>query len=510
VLAKTASVALVGTEARLVDVEVQTGSTGVPGFSIVGLPTTSVREAAQRVRSALESTSDLRWPASRRMVANLAPAGLRKEGTHFDLPIALGVLKVDEQLDTHASEWVVVGELALDGSIRPVNGVLAAGMACREAKQRGVICPSVNAPEAALVRGIEVVAVSTIRECVDFLHGTWAPPPVRAPEEPTAAAVEDMDEVRGQGAAKRAAEIAAAGGHNLLLIGPPGSGKTMLARRVPGILPGMGFEESLEVTRIYSVAGLLRERGALITTRPFRSPHHHISNAGLIGGGSGVARPGEVSLAHRGVLFLDELGLYRRDVLESLRAPVEEGVVRIARSGGVISYPCRFALVAAMNPCQCGFHGDSRKPCRCSERQLQLYRARISGPLLDRFDIQADMARMSRHELLATVRTESSAEIRARVDGAHKRQTARYGSPSTTNASATKSQLEAAVVMTESARAILGSAIDTLALSGRGLDRVRRLALTIADLDRTDTVSDEHVAEALSYRSLEAGSGWAA
>ena len=508
-LAKTSSVALVGTEARLVDVEVQTGASGVPGLSIVGLPTTSVREAAQRVRSALES-SGFTWP-SRRMVANLAPGALRKEGTHFDLPIALGILENDGPLDEKSSEsWVVVGELALDGSIRPVSGVLAAAMACREERRRGVICAAVNAPEAALVTGIEVIAVPSIQDCVAFLKGKWSAPAVRPPTVPATATVDDMSEIRGQAAAKRAAEIAAAGGHNLLLIGPPGSGKTMLARRIPGILPGMDIEESLEVTRIYSVAGMLREHATLITTRPFRSPHHHISNAGLVGGGTGIARPGEVSLAHRGVLFLDELGLYRRDVLESLRAPVEEGIVRIARSGGVISYPCRFTLVAAMNPCQCGFHGDSRKACRCSDRQLELYRSRISGPLLDRFDIQADMSRVSRAEMLSPSSGDSSDVIRARVDVARQLQSVRYGSSSTTNASASKKALDEAVVPSGSAQAILGAAIDALGLSGRGLDRVKRLARTIADLAIAEEVSDEHVAEALSYRSLDAANGWAA
>ncbi|MDQ3983497.1 MAG: YifB family Mg chelatase-like AAA ATPase, partial [Actinomycetota bacterium] len=355
-LAKTLSVALVGAEAHLVEVEVH-ATQGVPNFTVVGLPAKSVREAEQRTRSALLS-SDQRWPPSRTL-ANLAPAALRKDGTHFDLPIAVGILAADAHLDAAALEgWVFVGELGLDGSVRRVRGVLAASILAARPGLKGIVCPAVNAAEAALVDGVEVVPVGSLRECIAFLRGRWSPPDVPPAQPRCEPEVEDMADVRGQEVARAALEIAAAGGHNLLMRGAPGSGKTMLARRLPGILPKMSAQEALDVTRLHSIAGLLGEQQGLIERRPFRTPHHNVSAAGLIGGGPGLARPGEVVLANHGVLFLDELPLFRRDVLESLRAPLEDGVVRIVRSGGAVSFPCRFSLVAAMNPCPCGYLGD--------------------------------------------------------------------------------------------------------------------------------------------------------
>jgi len=445
--------------------------------------------------------SGFRWP-NRRMVANLAPGALRKEGTHFDLAFALGILAEEKQIDDSGLEgYVAIGELALDGAVRPVRGALAAAIAAHQAGRKGLICPAGNAPEAALVGGLDVVPVSTLKDCIAWVKRTWEPLPVETRADLSVASVEDMREVRGHPTAKRALEIAAAGGHNLLLIGPPGSGKTMLARRLPGILPRMSLEESLEVTRIHSVAGLLIERAALVTTRPFRVPHHNITVAGLIGGGSGIALPGEVSLAHNGSLFLDELGLYRPTVLDSLRAPLEDGTVRIARSGGSIAYPCRFALIAAMNPCPCGYLGDGLRACRCSGHQLQLYNGRLSGPLLDRFDMQVSMARLTKRELLGQPEGETSAAIRDRVERGRAVQAERYESPVTTNSSACKAELDAALSTGAGARVALEGAIDSLMLSGRGVDRVLRVARTIADLEGEREIGGDHLHEALMFRA---------
>ncbi|MBR5224574.1 MAG: YifB family Mg chelatase-like AAA ATPase [Clostridia bacterium] len=508
-LASVTSMGLSGIDGFLVSVETYCVN-GMPMFELVGLPDAAVKESRERVRAAMASC-DLFMPVAR-LTINLAPADVKKEGPAYDLPIALSILAADGKIDGEALEGVaVVGELSLFGKVVGVRGALSMAIAAKERGMKAIMLPAENAQEAACVEGLQVLAVSSLQEAVEHLRGrkTIAPEETRPyaqliRERKT---VSDFADVRGQRSAKRALEIAAAGGHNVLMIGPPGSGKTMMARCLPGILPDMTLEEALEVTRIHSAAGELAAGSGLMLERPFRAPHHTVSAVALVGGGS-KARPGEISLAHQGVLFLDELPEYDRPALEAMRQPLEDGFVSVVRIAAQARYPARTMLIAAMNPCPCGNYGSKTQPCRCSQKEIARYLGRISGPLLDRIDMQLEVAAVPVKEITAAQTEESSAAIRERVQKARKRQQERYAETGVgCNAELSARQVTTVCALDDACQAIIERACERYNLSMRAVSRIMKVARTISDLAGEENIGKAHVLEALAYRNLD-GSYW--